>query len=76
MAHTGPAFLHAGERVLTPSERKRYEAGEGGGGQASSVHINIDARGAQKGIDWKRITKRQIAPEIAKQIKLGRIQVG
>jgi hypothetical protein len=77
MPWTGLAYLHAGERVLTPEQRRAWDSGVGqGGGQSNNVHINIDARGAQKGIDWKKITRDQIAPEVSKQIKLGRIRVG
>lgn len=40
MASTGPAFLHAGERVLNPSQTKDYESGSGGRGGNQSVVIN------------------------------------
>ncbi len=72
MPYTGPAMLHAGERVLTPSERHKFEARTVSSG-STNLSISIDARGAQKGMDWKSITKKQIAPEIQRLIKNNRI---
>lgn len=39
MTHTGPAFLHAGERVLNPSQTRDFESGGGQRG-AQSVTFN------------------------------------
>lgn len=35
---TGPAFLHAGERVLNPAETRAYNSGMGGGGNVINVN--------------------------------------
>jgi len=74
-----------GERVLSIPQNRDYEAGmraaggsrpgeNGSGGGPVNLSISIDARGAQKGIDWKKITKNEIAPQIQKLIKLNRVR--
>jgi len=69
-------IAQTGERVLSRNQNKDYEAGKAAaGGGGSHIHVNIDARGAQKGIDWKAITKQQIAPEIQKLITRNRITI-
>ncbi|MDO9533519.1 MAG: hypothetical protein Q7O12_15525, partial [Deltaproteobacteria bacterium] len=61
------------ERVLSPKQTYDYEAGmraaggrpgENGGGQVNNLSISIDARGADKNIDWKKVVRKQIAPEL------------
>lgn len=73
----GPVYVHAGERVLSPAQTRAYDAGHRGGGGGMSINIGvINAQGSGKGVDWQKITRQQIGPEIARQIKLGRIRVG
>jgi len=78
-AHTGylasderMIIAQTGERVLSRNQNQAYETGMSGGG-GTHLHINVDARGAQQGIDWRAITKQQIAPEIKKLIKNNRL---
>jgi hypothetical protein len=65
-----PAILLGSERVLSPEETRAYDAGArsgGGGGGFSVGGIYIDARGASKDIDWRKVTQDQIIPELEKK---------
>ena len=64
-----PIIAQTGERVLSRRQNRDYEAGmvAGGGGNRGGLSIgaiHIDARGADKNIDWKKVVRKQIAPEL------------
>lgn len=71
------------ERVLSPRQTYDYEAGmraaggrpgENNGGISIGA-IHIDARGASKDMDFRKIVKTQIAPEIKKLAKMNRVRI-
>ena len=85
MDNTGWAILHAGERVLTPGERKEYEegraggtviAGGDGGGDTFNIHHHTHTS-AMDGVDLERTLRRnqaKVSNQIMRSIKAGKLR--
>jgi hypothetical protein len=72
-----PIIAQTGERVLSRSQNRDYEAGRSQGNGLRIGAIHIDARGAHKDIDWGHVVKRQIIPQLDKHLgKRGYQKIG
>lgn len=76
MAETGMAFLHAGERVLTPGEAALYESGQAGAGSMSLAQPVDQSVNIQGGITVNVSAERmdsaavpQVTDEIVRQLQ-------
>ena len=69
-----PIIAKTGERVLSRAQNRDYEAGmrAAGGGGGQVINISIDARGADKSINWKRIVQKEILPVLIEERDRGR----
>jgi hypothetical protein len=73
VASTGLRKVHEEETILPAWAAQSWRnivskesEGKRGGGGLSIGAIHIDARGASKDIDWKKVVRRQIGPELKK----------
>lgn len=64
--------VQTGERVLSRQETRNYDRGRGAGG---AINIVINAGGGAQDMDWRRLAKREIVPQIQRAINLGRLKV-
>jgi hypothetical protein len=69
-----PIIAKTGERVLSRAQNRDYEAGmrAAGGGGGQVINISIDARGADKSINWKRIVQKEILQVLIEERDRGR----